>query len=196
MAFCQKCGVALVDGSAFCASCGTPVRVFTTSPAVPVSAAAPMPQVYARGPLYAGFWLRVVAYLIDYFALSFVCGVVIWILLIAAGASLLSGGASPAAIGVAISIFVIGLLLLIPAGWLYFALLESSSWQATLGKKALSLYVTDLNGQPIGFGRATGRFFGKILSGMILDVGFMMAGFTEKKQALHDMLASTLVVRR
>jgi len=196
MAFCQRCGVALVDGSAFCAGCGTPVKVFAPAQAVPANVAPPMPQVYARGAAYAGFWLRVVAYLIDGLVLGVVAWLVIWIMILAAGASVLGGGASPAAVGLSVSILFIGICMLVPLEWLYFALLESSSWQATLGKKALSLYVTDLNGQPIGFGRATGRFFGKILSGMILYIGFMMAGFTEKKQALHDMLASTLVMRR
>src|SRR6202035_5143373 len=80
--------------------------------------------------------------------------------------------------------------------WLYYALLESSSWHATLGKMALRLQVTDLEGRRIGFGRASGRFFGKIISGMILYIGFLMAGFTEKKQALHDMMAGCLVIKK
>ena len=81
------------------------------------------------------------------------------------------------------------------AQWLYFALMESSSKQATLGKMALGIRVTDVNGNRIGFGRATGRHFAKILSGLILGIGFLMAAFTEKKQALHDMIAGTLVVK-
>jgi len=80
--------------------------------------------------------------------------------------------------------------------WLYYALLESSAWQATLGKKALGLEVTDLEGRRISFGRATGRFFAKMISALILWIGFIMAGFTEKKQALHDMIAGTLVIRK
>ena len=80
--------------------------------------------------------------------------------------------------------------------WLYWSLMESSAKQATLGKMALGIKVTDLNGNRIGFGKATGRFFGKILSGIILDIGFIMAGFTEKKQGLHDMIAGTLVVMK
>ena len=60
----------------------------------------------------------------------------------------------------------------------------------------MGLIVTDMNGQRITFGKASGRFFGKIVSGLICYVGFIMAGFTEKKQALHDMMAGTLVVRR
>mgnify|MGYP001020493857 FL=1 len=79
-------------------------------------------------------------------------------------------------------------------GWLYYALMESSSRQATVGKIALGLRVTDLNGERITFLRATGRYFGKIISGMILYIGFIMAAFTEKRQALHDLMAECLVV--
>jgi len=79
-------------------------------------------------------------------------------------------------------------------GWLYNALLESSSWQGTVGKKVLGLRVTDLAGQRISFGKASGRYFGKILSGMICFVGFIMVAFTEKQQGLHDLMAGTLVL--
>jgi uncharacterized RDD family membrane protein YckC len=81
-------------------------------------------------------------------------------------------------------------------GWLYYALMESSSNQGTLGKMALGLTVTDQAGQRISFGRATGRFFAKILSAMILLIGFFMIGWTARKQGLHDMIAGTLVVKR
>ena len=81
------------------------------------------------------------------------------------------------------------------ANWIYEAGLESSSKQATLGKMAMGLKVTDLVGRRISFARATGRHFAKILSGMILLIGYIMAGFTERKQALHDMIAGTLVQR-
>jgi uncharacterized RDD family membrane protein YckC len=79
-------------------------------------------------------------------------------------------------------------------GWIYHGMLESSSWQGTVGKKILGLRVTDLNGHRISFGRATGRYFAMILSGMICFIGFIMVAFTEKKQGLHDMLAGTLVL--
>jgi uncharacterized RDD family membrane protein YckC len=80
--------------------------------------------------------------------------------------------------------------------WLYFALMESSQYQATIGKLALGIIVTNMQGQRIGFGQATGRYFGKFISAMMLMIGFMMAGWTEKKQALHDMLAGCLVIRK
>jgi uncharacterized RDD family membrane protein YckC len=79
---------------------------------------------------------------------------------------------------------------------LYYSLLESSAWQGTLGKKALGLAVTDLEGRRISFGRAVGRWFAKIISSLTLLIGYIMAGFTAKKQALHDMIAGTLVIKQ
>jgi len=70
----------------------------------------------------------------------------------------------------------------------------ASEKQATLGKMAMGLIVTDDNNQRLTFGRATGRHFAKYLSGLALGIGFVMAAFTERKQALHDMIAGTLVV--
>jgi uncharacterized RDD family membrane protein YckC len=75
-------------------------------------------------------------------------------------------------------------------------LMESSAKQATVGKMALGLVVTDLNGNRITFARATGRYFGKALSSLILHIGYLMAGFTPKKQALHDIIAECLVVKQ
>jgi uncharacterized RDD family membrane protein YckC len=83
-----------------------------------------------------------------------------------------------------------------PCRSLAFALQESSEYQCTLGKRVLKIYVTDLEGRRISFGQATGRHFGKIVSAIILGIGYIMAGFTEKKQGLHDMMAGTLVKRR
>jgi uncharacterized RDD family membrane protein YckC len=89
-----------------------------------------------------------------------------------------------------------GTVLGVLVSWLYFALQESSRRQATLGKLMLRIRVTDLAGARIGFGRATARHFAKYLSGVILMIGFVMAGLTRRKQALHDMIAGTLVVER
>lgn len=80
------------------------------------------------------------------------------------------------------------------ASWLYYALMESSPYQATLGKRIMRIKVSDLQGNRISFARATGRYFGKIVSTFSLFIGFLMAAFTVKKQALHDMIAETLVV--
>lgn len=157
---------------------------------------------------YAGFWKRFAAYLID----ALILGVASWIIilpvlgLIGIGASSMeyteedmmtmddeaAAGLAAAMIGASMMLWIV----IGAAGWLYFALMESSSKQATLGKMALSIIVTDINGNRLTFGRATGRYFGKILSGLILYIGFIMAAFTEKKQALHDMIAGCLVVNK
>lgn len=80
--------------------------------------------------------------------------------------------------------------------WFYFAGFESSKWQATIGKKLLELKVVDLEGNRVSFARATGRYFGKLLSRITLMIGFLMIIWTKKKQALHDKLASTLVIHQ
>lgn len=80
--------------------------------------------------------------------------------------------------------------------WLYYSLFESSSWQATPGKRLLGLKVTDVNGVHINFKRASARFFGRLLSSAILGLGFLFVVWTKHKQALHDLLANTLVLRK
>ncbi len=79
--------------------------------------------------------------------------------------------------------------------WLYFTLLESSTVQATLGKAVIGIRVTDEQGRRISLLRANARYWAKILSVITLGFGYLMAGFTRRKQALHDMVAGTLVVR-
>lgn len=126
---------------------------------------------------YAGFWLRFVAAIIDGLIISLPFQLLSYAFM-----------DSPA--------FVIVLWpLTIVAQWLYFAIMESSERMATIGKSVLGLRVTDMQGRRIGFGQATGRYFGKILSGITFLIGYIMAAFTEKKQALHDLIANTLVVR-
>lgn len=140
-------------------------------------------------PVYAGFWLRFAAALIDGLLLGLITvpvGFVIGLILAATGNS----QDSDLMMAVNGLINVVSILL----DWLYSSLLESSSWQGTVGKKVVGIRVTDLNGNRIGFAKATGRHFGKILSSIICLVGFFMAAFTEKSQALHDMLAGTLVL--
>ncbi len=78
--------------------------------------------------------------------------------------------------------------------WLYFAVCESSKWQATIGKFCLRLRVADISGRRIGFWRATGRYFGKLLSRLFCFFGFVMILFTKKRQALHDKLTNTVVL--
>ncbi|QKG81222.1 RDD family protein [Tenuifilum thalassicum] len=152
---------------------------------------------------YAGFWWRFLAYLIDAIVLWVVNLIVISPLIglfgLSAASSMSADMTQSEAIGMAGAFFgaaMVTNLALIVIAWLYFAIMESSKFQGTLGKMAIGIIVTDLEGNRISFARATGRYFGKILSSMILLIGYIMAGFTEKKQALHDMLASTLVWKK
>jgi uncharacterized RDD family membrane protein YckC len=154
------------------------------------------------GATYAGFWKRFAAYLIDSIIMSAVTFLVLIPFLamigISAGVSSAMENSEAAAglIGLIIGAYFFAIFVMMIAQWLYFALMESSSRQATLGKMALGIIVTDLNGGQISFGKATGRYFGKIVSSLIMCIGYIMAAFTEKKQALHDMMAGTLVVNK
>lgn len=144
---------------------------------------------------YAGFWIRVVAYLIDAILLGIVVYVLQSVTGINMGANYSASMGDLAAAGGTTESSLLGTLISVIIYLGYFAGLESSNWQATVGKKAMGLIVVDTAGNRISLPRAIGRFFAKILSGAILLIGYIMVGFTEKKQGLHDMLASTLVVK-
>jgi uncharacterized RDD family membrane protein YckC len=167
--------------------------------AAPVGIPAVLP---AR--LYAGFWLRFLAYIIDAIVLGIFQGPILigGAMMMGLGSAIanLPRGGDPFATGLPpifaafLSLFV---LVAIVGGWLYHALLESSEWQATLGKKVLGLAVTDLAGARVSFARVSGRHFAKFISSFIpFGIGYILAGVTEKKQALHDMIAGCLVLRK
>jgi len=161
----------------------------------PIQLPVTPPQPVVR---YAGFWRRFVAHLIDQCIMGIV-GIILFVpVFVIFGIGIGAGVAeeSPGTIGVFVLLILAAAAVLVVIQWLYYALMESSSRQATLGKLALGIIVTDLSGAKISFGRATGRYFGKIISGLILYIGYIMAGLTEKKQALHDIMAGCLVVLR
>ena len=205
--FCSRCGLRVEEGNRFCQSCGQEVGA-----AVIV---APTPSATVAGPVsanisapsslpYGGFWGRVGAYLIDGLILGIPFGAVVMVLIImfgGFGVLLHRRAADPdaamALVAPVFSIFFLGIMGFLILQWLYFAGMESSERQATFGKSVMSLRVTNYEGQRISFGHATGRFFAKIVSGMVpLALGYIMAAFTEKKQALHDFIAGTVVLRR
>jgi len=160
--------------------------------ATPTAAA---PQRLPPGDaIHAGFWRRVTATLIDGLLIGLVMGVLQVVLGVGAVGGFAAAGDPGAALSAVVGSMLLFFALAFVGQWLYFALFESSAMQATPGKRALGLKVVDELGARIAFGRATGRYFGKIISGAIFYVGFLMAGFTERKQALHDLMASTLVV--
>jgi uncharacterized RDD family membrane protein YckC len=170
--------------------------------------------------VYAGFWLRTMAYLIDSAIVGVVFGAIAAILAATVGLHLFRGrtpgvyaqasfvqnqsqwdfqyrATPPWMPAAALGVLFILIPVAIAASWLYFALMESSARQATIGKLALGLYVTDLQGRRLSFGRATGRFFAKIITGFVpFFIGYIMAGFTARKQTLHDMIAGCLVLKR
>lgn len=142
---------------------------------------------------YGGFWWRVLAYILDSIILQigtsiiggiFGVGLALPLTSLGAGENLAVGGMLFGMIGATVVI-----------SWLYFAIMESSKLQATVGKLAVGVVVTDLKGERITFARATGRYFAKILSSLIFGIGYIMAAFTSRKQGLHDMVASTLVYK-
>jgi len=188
--FCSRCGTQNADEAKFCQNCGAPLTI-AVSPAMPVTPPAVQ---------YAGFWRRFAAYTIDGLILSVPNGILVAIF----GLQLLTlfdfgeqgmefnfdklGTIIAAAVWLALAIFLVRVF--------YFALFESSRLRATPGKMALGIVVTDLTGRRVSFARALGRNLGKLISGLILSIGYIMAGLTAKKQALHDMMADCLVVMR
>jgi len=197
--FCNKCGAPNDAGAQFCSRCGAAFSPIAASAQSTGGAAAPAPAmgyppptgypIAQAGARYGGFWIRVVAAIID--------AILVRVVFVPIGAILGFGGiAMGGLIHPGFHLFHGPFVFLILCGsWLYEAFMESSSYQATVGKMIFGMKVTDLYGNRISFARATGRHFAKILSGMILCIGFIMVGFTERKQGLHDMIAGTLVRR-
>jgi len=150
-------------------------------PAPTAPAQAQTPEMARR---YAGFWKRMAAMILDNLILI---AVFLFLMFLFNGfmdfkdSDTLEGWVS---------------LVSIPLFWLYFAFMESSAKQATFGKMVLGIKVVDLQGNRISFWRASGRYFAKIVSYVILLIGYLMAAFTQRKQALHDMMAGCLVVNK
>jgi uncharacterized RDD family membrane protein YckC len=182
--YCTQCGTQNPDDAKFCHHCGTGL--------VAEGALAPV--------AYAGFWRRFVAYVIDRLILGIPSGILVLVFLVPSLLGMVKCCCDPECIPFGILSFVVSwvwLILVIVAGHLlYFAWFESSRFQATPGKMLLGIVVTDVKGQRVWFLRALGRNLGKIISHMIFNIGFLMAGVTARKQALHDMLADCLLVMK
>ncbi|MCB9357555.1 MAG: RDD family protein [Calditrichaeota bacterium] len=169
--FCPHCSKENTDGARYCVACGKELIIPVAQPGVP-----PADSLNVHPIQYAGFWRRVLAAIIDGILVSIVSGPFTWTM--------------------EFDDFTLSYGFGIIIQWLYFALMESSAKQATLGKLVIGIVVTDESYRRISFARATGRFFSKFISAFILGIGFIMAAFTQKKQALHDIIADTLVVQK
>lgn len=154
---------------------------------------------------YAGFWQRFLALIIDSILIGVIRSILVIPILAAVGLSFageiqdLETANSSDIIAMAAAFFAAAMATAAISSVisiLYFSFMESSKYQASVGKLALGLIVTDMDGNRIDFGKALLRNFGKLVSGAILLIGYIMAGFTDKKQALHDMIASTLVLKK
>ena len=158
---------------------------------------------------YASFGHRLLAYIIDGFVTGILYGAVLTPILtviglrIASESQIMSTMTEEEATGAIIGMVgtIVGTVLTIMVAVyavqiLYFSVMESSKYQATLGKMAMGIKVVDLDGNRITFGAALLRSVGKIISQSIMWIGFIMAAFTERRQGLHDMIASTLVVKK
>ena len=195
--FCQSCGTKNPENGRYCINCGQALNGISQN-AIPGTPSA-FPDGYSSFPIpnhYASFWKRVGASLIDTLIMMVSGAIIGGIFGFFLGIFMTLAGFSTSAINSAAT--PIGYLLGILLNWLYFAIMESSSQQASLGKMALGIKVTDMNGQRIGFGKATARFFVKILfsGGLTLGIGYIMAAFTQKTQTLHDKVAGTLVLNK
>lgn len=177
----------------------------TVDASVPPTGVAPaLPQATAAAAEdYAGFWKRFLAYIID--------AIILWIpsklLNDVFGGAAVEAAAKQAAMNAAgdahamLAIQMHAMAQMWPAtllgfvvAWWYYALCESSAWQATIGKLALGMRTTDMEGQRLKLGRALIRYPAMILSSLILFIGYIMVAFTRKKQGLHDLIAGTLVL--
>jgi uncharacterized RDD family membrane protein YckC len=149
--------------------------------------------------------LRFLAFLIDGVVMGFGVVLVLIPLIFLTGLGALLSRFHPdeewndAGVFLIVAVFFLFATVALAVTWLYHAWMESSEWQATVGKRALGLVVTDMAGQRVSFGRATGRHFAKIITNLVsfgIGLGYLMAAFTAKKQALHDMIAGCLILRR
>jgi uncharacterized RDD family membrane protein YckC len=143
-----------------------------------------------QGWAYAGFSSRALAFSIDQVIL------IVLVSLFAIPAFIVFGIASMYAWPFFVLFLPTFCSVRVPLGWAYFALQEASRHQATFGKRMCGLKVTDMSGVKISLLRATVRYFAKFLSAAFMLIGFIMAAFTDKHQALHDVIAETVVLKK
>lgn len=214
---CSKCNAEIPDDAKFCTGCGASLQQASEAPQA-------SPEPHPEGAVkYAGFWKRAGAFIIDILFI-FISVIVLTIIvkfvlavLIQITEPLTDFWSQPSGKSTAIVFWLLKQIIPLTIFWLYFAIQESSKGQATMGKNIMKIYVTDEHYNRISFARASGRFWLKeipflfplhilgffltpslitISEILISLVWFGMAGYTQKKQAAHDFMAKTLVLRR
>jgi len=148
--------------------------------------------------MYSGFWKRFLGFWIDKIVLSGIIYLICFIIKIPSSESLIYSGINPYKLygnsSNTTAIYVWIFIILLP--WIYYAIFESSYLKATPGKIVLGMIVTNVSENKISFGVATIRYFSKFISFAIIGIGFLMVAFTKKEQALHDILAKTVVINK
>lgn len=149
----------------------------------------------APGP-YGGFWIRFVAYLIDGLVLTIAAAVIVAIFVAFAILTGVEHDTEEPSLEIILGTVLV-ILAFIVINWLYEALMTSSPRGATLGKLAIGVRIVRVDGAQLSFGRATARHFLKAMITPLvpLAIGYLMAAFTARKRALHDVLADTLVLK-
>lgn len=174
----------------FCPTCGSDLQ-FKDAEICPKCGVRIKEPPKSIGEKYAGFWIRFGAYFIDFVIIFFILFVIGFCIGLYVGiVEPLTSADYFESTSWTITFWIIALII----SWIYFAYQESSSKQATVGKQMFRLIVTDTEGNRLSFERATGRWLAKILSGLILCIGYIMIGFTERKQGLHDMIVNSYVI--
>lgn len=189
-AWCPACAKPIAGDALFCDGCGADLSNPLAGFAATLAAEAPQSEIELH---YASFWQRLAAHLIDQAVLLAAAWFVGRPLGAMLGAFALASGSPPAWNVMSV---VGGLLIAAFTSFAIEVIWTGSHLQASPGKLALRLKVTDRNGKPIGLAHAFGRYLSKGLSSTVFCIGFLIQPFTARKQALHDMLAGTLVVNR
>ena len=212
---CQRCGRDNPPEVAYCQGCGN--AMYASQPPPPVYGGYQQPGYPPQQPMpgyppamnygptnYAGIGARFLAALIDGIVIGIPIGIISTVLsammaarvVTRAAGKTYNPGMAATDVGAVFAGFGFIMIISVLLSWAYFAMMESSAWQATLGKRVMGIKVADVNGARISLGRATLRLAIKaFLSGWFL-IGYIMAFFTQRKQALHDMIAGTLVLTR
>jgi len=195
---CPRCGASIEGTPSYCPNCGAPLATVAAAAATLPAAgfAGALPE---SGVVYAGFWRRCGAMILDGVLLNvvtFPMGMMAMIPMTSRMEAMRDSDFSPeqfaSFMGLYFMIAGCGLLI----AWLYSALMLASKRQATVGMMAIGLIATDVQGRPLSFARATGRYFATLVTSCTLGIGYLVMLFNQRRQTVHDLIAGTVIVRK